>query len=58
MMKASFEKDKYLRLIFIAGLVVVLDQITKLIVLDSLPLFHSIHVIPGFFNLTHIHNPG
>lgn len=54
----SFEKDKYLRLIFIAGLIVVLDQITKLIVLDSLPLFHSIKIIPGFFNLTHIHNPG
>ena len=55
---SSFEKDKYLRLILIAGLVVVLDQITKLIVLDSLPLFHSIQIIPGFFNLTHIHNPG
>ena len=55
---SSFEKDKYLRLIFIAGLVVVVDQITKLIVLNSLPLFHSIQIIPGFFNLTHIHNPG
>jgi signal peptidase II len=57
-MNASLEKGKYLRLIFIAGLVVVLDQITKLLVLDSMPIYHSIQIIPGFFNLTHIHNPG
>ncbi|MBC2710801.1 MAG: signal peptidase II [Desulfosarcina sp.] len=42
----------------IAGIVVVLDQITKLLVLAKMPLFHSIAVIPGFFNLTHIRNPG
>ena len=42
----------------IAGVVVVLDQVTKLLVLDGMPLYHSIPVIPGFFNLTHIHNPG
>ena len=42
----------------IVGLVVVLDQITKLLVLAKMPLYHSIAVIPGFFNLTHIHNPG
>ena len=42
----------------ISGLVVVLDQITKLLVLERLPLYHAIVVIPGFFNLTHIRNPG
>jgi len=42
----------------IAGLVVVLDQITKWLVLVKMPLYHSIPVIPGFFNLTHIRNPG
>jgi signal peptidase II len=42
----------------IAGLVVVLDQLTKLLVLAKMPLYHSITVIPGFFNLTHIRNPG
>jgi signal peptidase II len=36
----------------IAGLVVVLDQITKWLVLAKMPLYHSIPVIPGFFNLT------
>ncbi len=55
---SSFEKGKYLRLVLIVGLIVVIDQITKLMVLYSLPLFHSIQIIPGFFNLTHIHNPG
>jgi signal peptidase II len=42
----------------IAGLVVVLDQLTKWLVLDNMPLHRSIAVIPGFFNLTNIHNPG
>jgi signal peptidase II len=44
--------------VLIVGLVVLLDQVTKLLVLAGLPLYHSIPVIPGFFNLTHIHNPG
>ncbi len=42
----------------IVGLIVLLDQITKLLVLAWIPLYHSIPVIPGFFNLTHIRNPG
>jgi signal peptidase II len=42
----------------IAGLVVLLDQATKLLVLAKLPLYHSIPVVQGFFNLTHIRNPG
>lgn len=44
--------------VLITGIVVVLDQVTKLLVLAGMPLYHSIPVIPGFFNLTHIHNPG
>ncbi len=44
--------------LLIAGLVVLLDQITKLLVLAKMPLYQSITVIPGFFNLTHIRNPG
>jgi signal peptidase II len=42
----------------IAGLVVLLDQATKLLVLAKMPLYHSITVFAGFFNLTHIRNPG
>jgi signal peptidase II len=44
--------------VLIAGLVLVLDQITKYLVLVHLPLYRSVTVIPGCFNLTHIRNPG
>ena len=50
--------NKYIRLVSIAGLIVIIDQITKAVILNSLPLYHSVSVIPGFFNITHIHNPG
>jgi signal peptidase II len=29
-----------------------------MMVLRTIPLYKSIVVIPGFFNLTHVHNPG
>ena len=47
-----------MKLLVISGLVVMLDQMTKLFILKTLPLFHSTPVIPGFFNITHILNPG
>jgi len=49
---------KYLLLITVAGAVVLLDQVTKALVLHHLPLHHSVPVVPGFFDLTHVHNPG
>lgn len=36
----------------------ILDQITKALVLKYLPLYHSKQVIPGLFSLTHVHNKG
>ncbi len=51
-------KAKYIRFVGVVALVVLLDQITKAMVLKMMPLFKSIVVIPGFFNLTHVHNPG
>ena len=45
-------------LIFPALLVVVLDQITKLIVAASLPAGAGISVIEGFLNLVHVRNRG
>ncbi len=51
-------KDKYLKLAGVASLIIILDQTTKAVVLKVLPLYHSNNVIPGFFNLTHIQNPG
>jgi signal peptidase II len=37
---------------------IVLDQATKLAVAASMPLYESIPLIPGLFNLTHVHNTG
>lgn len=42
----------------VAGAVLILDQATKAWVLGNLPLGGSIPVLPGFFDLTHVHNPG
>lgn len=41
-----------------AVLVIIFDQITKAWIESVLPLHASITVIPGFFHLTHIRNPG
>ena len=50
--------SKYLRLICIAALVVIFDQITKAIIKMQLPV-HAYHeVLPGFFNIVHVLNPG
>lgn len=51
-------KNKYILLAIVAGLVVLADQITKVLILKYLPYHHSVTVIAGFFNITHIHNPG
>ncbi len=40
------------------SIVVVLDQLTKQLVVENLMLFQSIVVVPGFFNLTYVTNPG
>jgi len=49
---------KIARLGIVAGTVLILDQLTKALILEHLPLGGSIPVIPGFFDLTHVHNPG
>jgi signal peptidase II len=42
----------------VLALGVLLDQLTKLLVVRHLPLGARIPVIEGFFNLVHIRNPG
>jgi signal peptidase II len=42
----------------VATAVVVLDQASKAVVRGSFDLFDTLPVIPGFFNLTRIHNTG
>jgi signal peptidase II len=44
--------------IWIAALIVVLDQATKVIVRRRFELHESLEVIPGFFSLTRVHNTG
>lgn len=50
--------SKYGKLTVIAGLIVLLDQISKALILETVPLHHSIPVIPGFFDITLVLNPG
>jgi signal peptidase II len=50
--------NKIRKLIIVSGVLVLLDQVTKALVGFYLQPYHSIAVIPGFFNLTHILNPG
>ena len=51
-------KNKYVYLTLVVAAVVLGDQITKAIVLNNLPLYQSLTVIPGLFDITHIQNPG
>ena len=45
-------------LAIVAGTVLVLDLLTKMLVLAHLPLGAGIPFIPGLFDLTHVQNPG
>lgn len=55
---AKAQHGKISIFLWIAALVAVLDQVSKAVVTIKMPLHHSIAVIPGLFNLTHVHNPG
>src|SRR5688572_5568416 len=44
--------------IWMAVLVVVVDQLVKAVVRSRLTLHESVTVIPGFFDLTRVHNSG
>lgn len=45
-------------LLTVAGTIVVVDQITKLLVDRFLPLYTVKPIVPGFFNLVHARNTG
>lgn len=49
---------RYLLFGAISGAVAIIDQVTKALVLHRIPLRKSITVIPGFFDITHVYNPG
>lgn len=49
---------KYLLLVSIAGFVCALDQLTKMYIHIRLRVGDIIEVIPDFFNITYVRNPG
>jgi len=51
-------KKKYLWLLVISGILIALDQVTKIYVHTHFHLGESISVIPDFFNLTYVRNFG
>ena len=51
-------KRKYWVLLTVCTVILGLDQWTKALVQQKLPLYQRVEVIPGFFNLTHVRNPG
>ncbi len=51
-------RRRYLLLVGVSLVLIALDQITKMFVMHTMHLHESIPVIPDFFNLTYIRNPG
>lgn len=51
-------KKKYILFFFPVGMILLLDQMTKMYVMLNMSLGDSITVIDGFFNITYIRNPG
>jgi signal peptidase II len=51
-------RKEYYLLAIISSVVIVLDQISKLIVVRSIPAHDAVPVINGFFNLVHARNRG
>ena len=49
---------KWLLLIIIAVIIFTADQVTKQLVIESIPLNTGIEVITGFFDLAHVRNSG
>ena len=49
---------KYKILTVVSLLIVVSDQVSKAVIVKLITPYHSVTVIPGLFNLTHIYNPG
>jgi signal peptidase II len=57
-LKALHIRDKYWLLLRVAALIVIIDQFSKIFIVSMVPVYKSITIIPGFFELTHIYNSG
>lgn len=51
-------KNNYLLFGFILAAIILLDQISKMIVVANMPLNYEIDLIPGFFSLHYVQNTG
>ncbi|MCG8565427.1 MAG: signal peptidase II [Desulfobacterales bacterium] len=49
---------EWIRLILVGGVVCLVDQVTKFWITRNIALYDHIEVIPGFFNINHVLNPG
>jgi len=49
---------KYVIFLLTAPVLIVIDQITKVYIDSSMALHDSLPVIPGFFSITYVRNPG
>ena len=50
--------SRYFLLLVVSLVIVVVDQATKIYIMNTMRLHESIPIIPGYFNLTYIRNPG
>jgi len=51
-------KKKYAWFAAITAAIIVLDQLTKYVVIQRFRLHENVRIIPGFFDLTYVRNPG
>ncbi len=56
--KSQFFDDRYKIIMKISFVCFVLDQITKFLVVQNIPLHRGFPIIDGFFNLVHVQNRG
>lgn len=54
----SRPEEHGLHWLWLSGLAIVLDQLTKLVVIEKLAPYEDILRLTGFFNLVHVHNTG
>jgi signal peptidase II len=50
--------QSFLLLLLPAGLIIVADQLTKWLIMSRFGLYEIKAIVPGFFNLTYLHNTG
>lgn len=54
----AIDRNTIMRLVLVSSLVITADQISKAVITRFLQLYETVPVIPGFFNITHVLNPG